>query len=483
MKCQQNLEQLLNEAIKDVVIKSFSGHNISIDKYRECVQARRRAYRPDLSYIFDYRPNIQNDMMKSKLFDFIKKELATYIRDDVHGYPRIQPASYGIRRGGLPTGYSLDRLLDKFLEIAIVRGVETAISAFDKCTRETKGFFQKIILLGGIELYLVSEQPEAFERGRVVQISDGIRLVALPLIPAESPNLPPYLFDDGHMTLLFGSHPIDFLRKTLIVVDCVVTPLFFQPKPIADIQEDIPNPFQFEIQSTEFPNFDVDKFCQALSLSSNAAIQAVFEWNYIDEDEIFSMRGEGEVGHPNLIPPFDYKGAAYVSDAQIEEAKCLYEKLVNLDLDVRTKLQIPIDRWIMSKTKKNGIDQAIDLGIALEALYLSAGERGITLTLSLRAAWHLGKDKEHRKELLTKFRDIYRCRSNAIHNGQLDETVRFGGERIPILEFIEKAQDLCRQSIMKILEEGRFPNWNDLVLGGEMESDIVALGEDPSGLG
>ena len=34
-------------------------------------------------------------------------------------------------------------------------------------------------------------------------------------------------------------------------------------------------------QSAEFPDFDVDKFCQALSLSCNAAIQPVFTWDYI----------------------------------------------------------------------------------------------------------------------------------------------------------------------------------------------------------
>ena len=29
----------------------------------------------------------------------------------------------------------------------------------------------------------------------------------------------------------------------------------------------------------------------------------------------------------------------------------------------------------------------------------------------------------------------------------------------------------------------QFPNWNDLILGGEVESDAISLNENPGGLG
>ena len=172
------------------------------------------------------------------------------------------------------------------------------------------------------------------------------RLVRMPLVLAEPPNLPPYLFEDGFMTMLFRSHPMNFLRRTLIVIDCAVSPIFSQPKPIADIQKDKSNAFQFAIQSAEFPNFDVDEFCRALSLRCNSANQAEIEWNHIDEDEICSMRGEGSFGSPNRVPQMDYRGTVFASDTQVEEVKDLYEKLVNLDSSVREKLRIPVDRWI-----------------------------------------------------------------------------------------------------------------------------------------
>ena len=158
----------------------------------------------------------------------------------------------------------------------------------------------------------------------------------------------------------------------------------------------------------------------------------------------------------------------FMSTPQINEAKCLY-KILDRKSDIREKLRIPIDRWIQSKVGRDPVDQMIDLGIALEALCVPDGGGDLTYKFSIRAARHLGKNKEDRDKLLTKFKQIYNCRSSAVHSGQLEETVKFGKRRIPVSDFIEKAQDLCRKSIKKILEDGEFPDWDSLILGGEEE--------------
>ena len=51
----------------------------------------------------------------------------------------------------------------------------------------------------------------------------------------------------------------------------------------------------------------------------------------------------------------------------------------------------------------------------------------------------------------------------------LAKQAKFGLERIPISVFIVRAQDLCRESILKIMEDGGFPDWDSLILGGEVE--------------
>ena len=68
---------------------------------------------------------------------------------------------------------------------------------------------------------------------------------------------------------------------------------------------------------------------------------------------------------------------------------------------------------------------------------------------------------------MKKFKTIYDWRSKAVHTGKLSETVKIEkGQFVPISDFITEAQDICRDSIMKILEDGKFPDdWNDLILG------------------
>ena len=43
--------------------------------------------------------------------------------------------------------------------------------------------------------------------------------------------------------------------------------------------------------------------------------------------------------------------------------------------------------------------------------------------------------------------------------------------QIEVKQFIKRAQDLCRDSIMKVLEDGKFPDWNSLILSGEDEQE------------
>ena len=104
---KQVLRQLLEEAMKCVVIEAPEGYEpISVDKYRECAKAFRESYRPDLSFIFlYYRPNIQDDAVESKLFNFMKEELVDYIREDESVPPYthwIQTAKRAIRIGYRP---------------------------------------------------------------------------------------------------------------------------------------------------------------------------------------------------------------------------------------------------------------------------------------------------------------------------------------------------------------------------------------------
>ena len=47
----------------------------------------------------------------------------------------------------------------------------------------------------------------------------------------------------------------------------------------------------------------------------------------------------------------------------------LYHKIVGLPQEVLNQLEIPIDRWMKSKTQQGYVDKMIDLGIAFESFF------------------------------------------------------------------------------------------------------------------
>ena len=164
------------------------------------------------------------------------------------------------------------------------------------------------------------------------------------------------------------------------------------------------------------------------------------------------------------------------TEADIEKTECLYNRLVGLESDDREKLRIPISRWIKSKTPEEAIDKIIDLGIAFEALYLSDIDEMTELSFRLRfhAAWHLRENEKDRKALMKEFQEIYAWRSSVVHTGKLPKKKISKKRKRPytgdeVAAFVRRTQDLCRESILKIIEDGGFPDWDSLILGVETE--------------
>ena len=250
-----------------------------------------------------------------------------------------------------------------------------------------------------------------------------------------------------------------FQSKTLLVIDDSISPIFFKHSELE------------EISQKKNHNFSIDnfyhEFCRALSLVCNFAVQPTISWTFLEPYEICNLM-EGFEGS-RIYRDSLWLGTNIVEKAQIDQAKDLYKVLDKQDPNLKNKLQIPINRWLKSKTSRTNIDKIIDLGIAFESLYLS--DRGANSELSfqfrLRASWYLGKDKADREMLMDEFKAIYTLRSKAVHTGKIPQTVKIRSKSVPISEFIPKSQDLCRQSIMKIIEKRVFPDLNNEILGCE----------------
>ena len=463
---KQKLTQLLHEAIEDLEIQPrFTDPPLSpinINKYEMYLQKSWTSYSPDSERLVNHF-KLEIDMdTKTKLLDLINTELDPFIHE-----------------GKISTGYfyllcvrtneerlELNDLLEKLLNIAIFGGIERAVSAFEKCVSEdASASFESITLLEGITL-----ESE-------IQVFDGIRLVPIP----ASSNLP----------RCFGSLPqrdvSNFYWKTMLVIDYSISPIFQKPSLAATAEDKnytvfMEKPpmevkgFQIKAKGGKSPEYTStastvfhQKFCQALSLACNSGVKPSISWKFVANEELLNINPKSSRLASQSPDPF--RDRIKVSEDQINKAKCLYEILVdstsNTPTNIAEKLKIPIDRWIKSKINKDPVDKMIDLGTAFESLFLpSDSVDQLAFQFRLRASWHLGKGKAHREELMDEFKAIYILRSKAVHNGELPPKIRIRkGESVATSKFIPRAQNLCLDSIKKILEDGKYPDWKSLVLG------------------
>ena len=110
-------------------------------------------------------------LQDSNLLNFIREELALFIDEwniPIGGYriennPTNESRLFPLRYQRL----ALRLLIERLLQISLVRGTEEAVSVFDRssCSEGTHDLFQDVALLGGIKL---ETEIEVFEGVRLV---------------------------------------------------------------------------------------------------------------------------------------------------------------------------------------------------------------------------------------------------------------------------------------------------------------------------
>ena len=479
------LRQLLGEAMESLEIRDEYGGGQSalpVDVYRRHLEESWKYFGLARFSPFWIRPtvNIVCQATRLHVLDFIREELALFIDND-----EISTATYFIESNSTDSprvhrfknknkGVHPRFILKRLLDIALVRGIEGAVSVFGRCSRPegAQGVFQDVSVVKGITLKTD------------IEVFKGIRLVPL----LDSGISKEFISYFRFPVFAFGYEFPNFFGQTLLAIDRPGFSIFHKPGPNQEFPQGLPVgelPFQVGEHDTIFRDRgEVDSFqesfSQALSLILNFPIQIprgafCFEevqisrgGYFFEEDRTFNPR-DGTIA--SLIPANQFRDSIVADEDHIEKAKCLYKRLVGFDSNDWTKLQIAIGRWIKSKASESYVDKIIDLGIAFEALYLPGIKDELAFRLRVRAAWYLGTDEDHRKELLTKLKNIYDARSSAVHSGKLGPTVKFGEQHISVSDFITTSQDLCRQSIMKVLTDGCLPDdeyWNSLILGGDV---------------
>lgn len=168
-------------------------------------------------------------------------------------------------------------------------------------------------------------------------------------------------------------------------------------------------------------------------------------------------------GAAAAIPnPFETGGfPRELSMADWEILSGLHKAWRNLSDGERKHLRVPLDRLNRALRNVPPVDTAIELGVAIDALFLAEREadRGEqTLTLRLRASRFLGTTVADRKRLARLFGALYRARSMAVHAGRLDDRI----DGFDTRSLLADGGRLTSVALQRIIAEGE-PDWTELL--------------------
>ena len=292
--------------------------------------------------------------------------------------------------------------------------------------------------------------------------ADGVRIDPLPWTSSElGPHLPKPK----------GVEATDFLGRTVVSIDTQASPPLFRPGSDGSRER---------VEATPIPSMDITAVCQALSLVSDRCVDIGFYWNDYGALANFT--------HSGNVPSWSFTSARLkiqmdvgwsvgtdlgsgattltpASDWTLNLAEERLHNTLNALLDSGSKTRTAVSRWIQSKDTAGRLpDRFIDLRIALEALYLqdfiNEQSQEMRFRLSLLGAWHLGVDFADRSRIRKTLRDAYDAASSAVHTGSLEFNSRNQ-------QLLEDAQALCREVILKLLDQGHPEDWGDIILGRE----------------
>ncbi len=441
------LDSLLSEALQSVTIRSGPSHQLSFEQYRQLLERCRSVFDPERSgWVSEFRPEITQIEAKERVLEFVNRELENYVRDG-----RILSATIAFA-GGLSSGSPVEDVLRNLLRRALVDGPSRAAQAFLDCTTNSSCNFYQFFLLTGVRI------PAP------VEVFDGIRLMPLPESTSELPPHLPFLSAEPDSFRVISLK--DLLGKTLVRVEFEVSPIFHRPAESYTFESGPEQHFSVKLKGQEIPNPNLNALCQALAVAGRCNVESAMSWNSQLDYEIFdlsSVWGIGGDSYGSTMPRSGLHASVQLSPPQMDTITTLYRGLTEVPTETWNKLRIPIDRWAKSMAEDNSIDQIIDLGIALESLYVPDSQGEVNMRFALHAAWHLGNSKTERQELREEFRQIYAACSDVVHTGRLRGD--WAKSSFDKSQFVSRAQELCWQGITSVIEAGDIPDWNDLVMG------------------
>ncbi|USE01924.1 hypothetical protein JKJ11_07665 [Vibrio sp. SCSIO 43133] len=288
----------------------------------------------------------------------------------------------------------------------------------------------------------------------VVHITNKIKLIPFDELQASHAKeaiSPPYMKPEFAMKLGFapaigsGYKP----PEAAAVVDTEISPKAFGEEKHPRAQDFLP----------------LYEFCEFLTLVKSGTPIPVASWSDVSNDTPCKQFLGG--GWSGQVIDIISRSSILLTQQEWDSHKDLYLKFCALPQSVRDLLRVPIERLNQARRRSDAADKAIDLGVAFEALLLNdkSHKEQIAFTLRLRAALFLGSEFTKRQELINFFSSIYSCRSQAAHTGKLDAKIKVAHRgRVEAKKLLQEGDEYCVEAIIKIINLGKFPDWNELML-------------------
>lgn len=349
--------------------------------------------------------------------------------------------------GHCASSVSLESLASWLIGVARFEGVDTTIGYLESFVNSSSTTCWNVLAISGIS---VTEE---------VLIGNGMKLIPFDDLPqscekdAISPSYlkPEFLLRQGYIPLHTNN--------------------VYRPPSVALVQESCISPKTYSREDMSVPGQDFQalyEFCEFLTLVKSATPVSVGAW--VDLPESTPCKQLLSSGWSFPFIDVLSRSETSINQQDWNQVSELYKKFVGLPQEIRDLLRVPIERINQARRRSNLADRAIDLGVACEALLLNdkTHKDQISFTLRLRAALFLGSDFEDRKKLLNFFTAFYSCRSQAAHTGKLDAKIKVS-HRGPLdaNTILSEGDGYLTDAIKKIIELGRFPDWDELMLKKE----------------
>ncbi len=306
------------------------------------------------------------------------------------------------------------------------------------------------IFVGWLEGHPIKVWQRSLLKGVITdeQLSpiDGLRVETLPKNHDEFPR---------SLSVQINRHDIyheQYAQRAMLSFEHQIRPALYTPDETTE--DELRLSQRPIIRNSELSSVALDSLCRAMSLQTNNPVEWFMSWwDYGEVDSFFL-----NPGHSSIRRNTGNQSPIHLSEEHLTRCLEIHEWLAKL-----TTLDLAIARWRRSKLATAKEEQLVELRIALESVLLSE-DQGVVgekrHRLAIRGAWLLGSEFDERKEHFRTLRDAYDKASRVLHAGSLADMDTESLEGV-----IRKAQDLCREAILRIAKAGRLPDWTEVVLG------------------